>query len=283
MKPEDYRPSSKLKRLWEIELDLLKVFIDVCNRHNLEYFVIGGTLLGAARHNGFIPWDNDVDVIMPRDDYDRLWSIASEQFKYPYFFQTTISETKENFFRSHAQLRNSRFLGYCRSDEGKCINKGVFIDIFPLDRVPDDNIEMQSWQQHIMSNKKLMERYCRKATKLKEYLRLSTIVAKLFFAFVPYRRYFNFFNKRVLGKYRYKETKKVGNISLGWHPQFIWPKKYFDEYCYLLFEGIEVKAPRYYEQVLTISYGDWRKYPKEVSEGIGTLHGEILFDDKQAK
>ena len=86
-----YEVSAKMKKIWAVELDLLAKFIDVCNKHELNYFVDGGTLLGAVRHKGFIPWDDDVDVIMPREDYDKLFEIAAQEFQYPYFFHREAS------------------------------------------------------------------------------------------------------------------------------------------------------------------------------------------------
>src|SRR3712207_3357568 len=84
-----YRVSAQMKRVWAVELDLLAKFVDVCERHELRYFLDSGTLIGAIRHQGFIPWDDDIDVSMPRKDYDKLWEIAQTEFSYPYFFQTT--------------------------------------------------------------------------------------------------------------------------------------------------------------------------------------------------
>ena len=132
----NYHISGNMKKVWAIELDLLRKFTEVCEKHGLNYFMDGGTLLGAVRHKGFIPWDDDADVIMPREDYDKLWLIASEEFRGPYFFQTTLSE--EKFFRSHAQLRNSNTTGFVVEDQQKDINKGIFIDIFVLDNIQEN-------------------------------------------------------------------------------------------------------------------------------------------------
>ena len=74
----------------EVELDLLAEFDRVCRKHGLTYFVDSGTLLGAVRHKGFIPWDDDIDLIMQREDYERLVQIAAQEFQHPYFFSDSL-------------------------------------------------------------------------------------------------------------------------------------------------------------------------------------------------
>ena len=98
--------------LRELQLALLEVLSDVinlCEENNLRYYAFGGTCLGAVRHSGFIPWDDDIDVMMMRDQYDILCSIAAKEFNHPYFFQT--EQTDPGCVRGHAQLRNSETTG----------------------------------------------------------------------------------------------------------------------------------------------------------------------------
>ena len=82
-----YMVSSEMKKVWAVELDLLNEFARVCDKYRLKWFAHAGTMLGAVRHHGFIPWDDDIDVVMPREDYERLCSIGSSEFSRPYFFQ----------------------------------------------------------------------------------------------------------------------------------------------------------------------------------------------------
>lgn len=142
-----YRVSEKMKKVWAVELDLLEKFTSVCEKYNLRYFADAGTLIGAVRHQGFIPWDDDVDVVMPREDYDRLFEIAEKEFSYPYFFQTSLTEN--GFFRTHAQLRNSLTTGFIPYDRDKDINKGIFLDIFVLDGVADSALLRRLQKQEI--------------------------------------------------------------------------------------------------------------------------------------
>ena len=96
-----YVITKKRKEIWAVEIDMLLKFIYVCEKHNLKYFADSGTLLGAARHNGFIPWDDDIDVAMLRKDYDKFCKIAINEFKYPYFFKLSIliREVQENMLK----------------------------------------------------------------------------------------------------------------------------------------------------------------------------------------
>ena len=133
-----YRVSREIKSLWAVELDLYTAFCRVCEANGLRHFVSYGTLLGAVRHGGFIPWDDDIDILMPREDYNRLLKIGSDSFGEPYFFQTTLTE--KYFWRAHIQLRNSNTTGYVPQDACKDINRGIFLDIAPLVEVSDSKI-----------------------------------------------------------------------------------------------------------------------------------------------
>ena len=82
-----YVVTHEMKKAWAVMLDLLAELDRVCKKNNIKYYANGGTMLGAVRHKGFIPWDDDIDVMMFREDYDRLMEIGPKEFTYPYFFQ----------------------------------------------------------------------------------------------------------------------------------------------------------------------------------------------------
>ena len=82
-----YYVSPEMKKVWAVELDLLSEFARVCKKHNLKWWICYGTLLGAVRHKGFIPWDDDVDVVMMRSEYDKLCEVSREEFRHPYSLQ----------------------------------------------------------------------------------------------------------------------------------------------------------------------------------------------------
>ena len=89
---------SRLRKLQMAELEILKEFVRLCEAHGLQYYLVGGTLLGAVRHKGFIPWDDDIDVAMPRGDYDRFAQIAPKELDPRYFYQ--CPDTDPHYFKS---------------------------------------------------------------------------------------------------------------------------------------------------------------------------------------
>ena len=136
---------SPLRRQQLVMLDMVKELDRICRKHNIPYFLYGGTLLGAIRHNGFIPWDDDLDVGLMRKDYQRLMKVLPEELPSHIVLQT--NDTDKNYFYFFAKLRDTRsFL-----DEGaydRCFKyRGIFIDIFPFDKLqlPLQRLKLQSY------------------------------------------------------------------------------------------------------------------------------------------
>ena len=128
-----YKVSAKMKKVWKKELEMLDELSRVCKKHHLKWFLIGGSLIGAVRHNGFIPWDDDVDVALFRDDYNKLLKLAKTEFKDPFFFQTPYTD---KLYRGHAQLRYNGTTAILPEEINRSHHQGIFIDIFPFDEYP---------------------------------------------------------------------------------------------------------------------------------------------------
>ena len=139
-KEKRYLTKEEEKRLKEVEIELLDELDRVCKLLNIKYYMVGGTLLGAVRHKGFIPWDDDIDVVMFRKDLGLLEKEGIHLFDKKYFLQTENTDKYYPLMTSKLRKNNTVFLEECMSSHVKS-HKGIFIDIFPLDDISDVNNE----------------------------------------------------------------------------------------------------------------------------------------------
>lgn len=250
----NYQTPDEMKRVWDVQLDLASKFSEVCQRHGLRFWLDGGTLLGAVRHKGFIPWDDDIDLIMMRDDYDRLNRIASEEFTEPYFWQTTYSDT--GFFCGHAMLRNTQTtcIGPDEHDAPYC--RGISIDIFVLDGVPDNPV---AYALHRLAAKAINQ-----ATRFSIRKNMSKKVQKWLFGC-----YEGLFRMNSVNRSRH-----IGLISWRYRHHEVLDKSYYDQTVMLEFAGKQFPAPAMYHQLLSNYYGNDYMTPKQ----LPTFHGKKQFD-----
>ena len=245
--------TAQMNKLKEVELEILRHFIHACDALGLRYYVIGGTLLGAIRHKGFIPWDDDIDLGMPREDYDIFVKKGQAFFPEHIFVQSHHSE--KEYLNNFLKIRNSNTTFIETNTKDRNINHGVFIDIFPLDTYTDDpkQVKAFSWR-----NRLYMER-------LREELYRETIPFK--------SRCFEFVLKRVYpSTYDVLEKREAlfrsipdgtywANHCGAWGIKEVIPMEWYAEGTPVEFEGIQVMAPKEYDKWLTQVYGDYMQLP----------------------
>jgi len=132
---------NELNKLHQVELEILNEFVRICDKNNLIYYMVGGTFLGAVRHKGFIPWDDDVDVGMPRADYEKFITLAKEQLSEKYFLD--CFQTNEKYYLPYAKIKKNGTVFDEEIIHHLDNHKGIFIDVFPFDNVPKNNLELK--------------------------------------------------------------------------------------------------------------------------------------------
>lgn len=266
--------TAEMKKVWAVQLDLLDRFAEVCRRHGLRYFASGGTLLGAIRHKGYIPWDDDIDIMMMREDYEKLLAVADAEFTAPYFFQTAYND--KQYSRGHAQLRNSNTTAILTEEKG-CypFNQGIFIDIFPTDAIADDETARKKQCRRIRLWEKLLNVTVRYPAN--KYKSLPKSVLHVVASLIPYR-FFIRQKEKACARYNGQGMKRVGLISfLTDEERLIFPADAFDRIETVPFEYTTIDIPADYDTLLTQQYGDYRTMKQENS-----YHGGIIFDAERS-
>lgn len=262
-----FEVSAQMKRIWAMELDMVEKFVAVCREHNMEYMIMGGTLLGAVRHKGFIPWDNDIDILMQRKDFNKLLEIGPEAFKSPLFFQTPVTEDSR-FFSTYVKIRNGNGTAATREEFESGINCGMFIDIFCLDEIPDSPWLRKLYYRRLNEISKMQRFALRKALQGGIANRIKHSLQRFVYRFVYHcpdtAALFDIYQKAA-GKYAGKHCRQVAHQAFGYWENFIWEKKDWDDCIQLDFEDLKLDAPKGYDAILKHQYGNYMKLPEDKS------------------
>lgn len=256
------------KKLWAVMLDMICEFDNVCKKHGLTYYIIYGALLGAVRHKGFIPWDDDFDVAMPREDYEKFIKL-SDEFKHPYFLQTPYTDPE--YFYSFAKIRNSNTTGVVHMFKYSKFNHGIWISILPLDRW-DDNGGIERYEQI----RKLVidcSTYMRINNPNLDENNRKRVAA---YHGNPMRDYEEI--QRLASSCKDPHSKYVMTavITQGRYDQKLLEANDFEKAIPMEFEGLQVMAPVGYDHLLRVWYDDYMQLPPKEERGV--WHAGTVFD-----
>ena len=267
----DYKVTSELKKIWAIELDLLREFKRVCKKYNLTYYAYAGTLLGAVRHKGFIPWDDDIDVCMPRRDYDLLTKVYADEFKKPYFMQTPYTDSEYAF--SFAKIRNINTCFAAEAFIENPMNQGVFLDVFPLDDSSMDGLFDR--REKIMDTLKKCSAFMSRNNKYiqnkhSEYAKTLTIDKQDNIKLYEQIQSISCQNPNR------KDCLAVEVCTIYNSDKNIWPRSCYSETVELPFCNTTISAPREFDKVLSVMYKDYMEFPPLEKRGL--WHNGVVKD-----
>lgn len=265
---------SIIRRLQNKELEMLIYFRDFCEKHNLKFYLCGGGLIGAIRHKGFIPWDDDLDVFMPREDYERLavlWKKYADTKRYKY----CRTDKNVNYHDAGASIRdeNTTFINRHSINEDIC--HGLALEIMPIDGCPRGKFN------------RMLQLFYAMVFALFNVQRLPDNKGKLFrkiasfvYSVIPNKsvRYFIWkFAEKQMMRYKWDKvdevTELIGSLK---GMKLRHPKSDFEEVVYVSFEGERIPLMKGYDRYLRLIWGDYMKLPPEKDRKA--KHDAVLID-----
>lgn len=243
------------KRIIEYQLSILQEIDSFCKRNNITYFLSGGTLLGAARHAGYIPWDDDLDLMMPRKDYDKFTKeFKSENLKI--YSLATVSDCRFPFMKVY----DKRTLVAEDSFKNNMVY-GVFVDIFPLDKAPAKLSKIKTLVYKSVFYQKLLKIKLASTDDRWSFIQKVVLaVGKIGLFFVPVT-WFCIKIDKIARSSAKEDSSNMGCMVWGYGLREILDEKDFAETIYLDFENFKMPAPIGYKKYLSSLYGDYMTLP----------------------
>ena len=270
----EYKVSAAQKKIWAMELDLYLVFKEICEKYGLRHWIMYGSLLGAVRHNGFIPWDDDIDVAMPRKDFNDFIKIAPKELSAPYSLQCPY--TFPNCYITNVTLRNSNGTFTPKVFKKLDYNKGIPLDIFPFDYCNYD-----LWPQE---KEEILKHIMKCATWMK--LRHPELLTekelnncKKYYTDNPLYDWESI--HRIASDQRNdgadKMMMKVVLDKYHLNRDILYKSAWFEKTIPHKFETVEVDIPSGWHNVLCVRYGnDYMVFPPK--EKRGEINSQLIVD-----
>ena len=258
-----------VKDIQDVCLDILKEFHSFCITNNLRYSLEGGTLLGAIRHQGYIPWDNDVDVMMPRPDYNRFVALYKDNEKYACF-----ADEKKNGFIAYARLADMKRTYVKPVNRWANRDTGVWIDVFPVDGVENNKKEFDKTVKKIF---KLWRNTCLSRDAMGGFGDCGTFVdklklpiKKLIYCSAVYRYLYH--HLEICHRFDYDSSDKVSIVAYSGDSKLYFPRTIMEKYVEVPFENTRLYAIENYHLYLSSEFGDYMQLPPVNQRFVHDMH-----------
>lgn len=263
-----------MNKLQKVEVDILEKILKICEKYDIKYYILGGTLLGAVRHKGFIPWDDDIDIGMFRNDYEKFIKVAAKELGNNYIL---------NYYKDHKNEKDyiSYYMARVENESVKVINKNAntelvlnaWIDVFPIDGIPNNKIIAFFYKFKML--------YLRCLLRLSQYSKIVTknykkkdFITRIFIRLGKVINFEKILNKDEILESIDKNLKKYNPENCD--KIFIWagacksykfielyPKKVYLDFSEYDFENIKLVGPKDFNYILSRQYGEYMELPKE--------------------
>ena len=251
----------EITELKQLQCEVMQIAHNFLTEHGLKYSLACGTLIGAVRHNGYIPWDDDIDIYMPRSDYDKLIRIFPSV--YNGYYKLISFERSNKWCRPYANLYDDRTVFYEKKSSVE-EQIGVKIDIFPIDSVPDDDKE---WEKFNRKRKLLIYLHSAKFTALRMANRTifkNLVIILLKIVLLPFSSHTIVkYVDRYIKKYNHSGTKRLFETSCGILQKRPFLKEDFDDVIFHKFENYEFYIMKGFDDCLKNGFGNYMQLPPE--------------------
>ena len=247
-----------LEEVKQIQLSILQYIDRVCEENKIPYYLGGGTLIGAIRHKGYIPWDDDIDIMLLRPDYMKLLSVLEANDTY----KCLSMYNQNDYFYPFAKVVDSRTELIEKNSDFKIQNYGVYVDIFPIDSLPDDNENRHAHYQSILKTRKLY--YLSLYKKIPAVGNLLKYPPKFcWWVYSRIKGWKFWLNKieELANLYSNEDSEYVGCVVAGYGEKEQYHRSIFSKQIKVPFENYEFAIPKGYDEYLTNVYGDYMQLP----------------------
>ena len=262
-----------IEELKKIQMEILDYVSKFCEENEIKYWLDSGTLLGAIRHKGYIPWDDDIDLGMLRPDYDKFMSLFNERSDRYKFYSI---ENNKNFDYPFGKVIDTTTILY-EPDMKYGRKLGVNIDIFVYDNAPEDNAEIEKMfkKRDLFTKFYVVKNYPFFVSKSTIFQKMFRFIGYYILKILPT----GFFSRKIINnslKYKNSDTKLIGNFTA--YSKVVAEKELFLTTIKVTFEGKKYNAPIGYDKWLRLFYGDYMQLPPE-EKRIST-HKFVAFKEK---